>query len=119
MLAEQARHIVFFVNCIAWDRSRRGLRPLEQNIAALAGYVGAVARRVSYATEISDVLRTLTPATFLRACILENDRYMAQFDPRLLRPRVVPALGKLGLLVAEAIELAQPARPSTTAPRQA
>ena len=50
-----------------------------------------------------DILSGLTPAMFLRACVEENERYMAAFDPRLLRPRVIPALGKLALAIFEAI----------------
>ncbi|MGB6738996.1 MAG: hypothetical protein WBE59_00935, partial [Candidatus Cybelea sp.] len=54
-----------------------------------------------------DALANLTPASFLRACIEENDRYMSAFDPRLLRPRMIPLLGRLALHVAEAIDKAR------------
>lgn len=118
VLEEEARHIVFFVNWIAWDRARRGLRgPVMQAIPALAGYVGAIVRRVQGGTEMAggdaaegnlnlfaDVMKDLTPAKFLRACVEENDRYMRAFDPRLLRPRVIPTLGHIALAIAEAIE---------------
>lgn len=118
VLEEEARHIVFFVNWIAWDRARRGLRgPVMQAIPALAGYVGAIVRRVQGGTEMAggdaaegnlnlfaDVMKDLTPAKFLRACVEENDRYMRAFDPRLLRPRVIPTLGRIALAIAEAIE---------------
>lgn len=118
VLEEEARHIVFFVNWIAWDRARRGLRgPVMQAIPALAGYVGAIVRRVQGGTEMAggdaaegnlnlfaDVMKDLTPAKFLRACVEENDRYMRAFDPRLLRPRVIPTLGRVALAIAEAIE---------------
>ncbi len=132
LLIEEARHIVFFVNWIAWDRHRRGLRgPLAQAIPALVCYGSAIARRVKSGAAMqgggggaesspldlfSEVLSGLTPALFLRACVEENDRYMAAFDPRLLRPRVIPTLGKIALALFEAIDLVRAAFPKS-APR--
>jgi hypothetical protein len=119
ILEEEARHIVFFVNWIAWDRTRRGLPPpYMQFVPALVSYVNAITRRVRGGSEMvgggggdatsvgifADVMRDLTPAKFLRACIGENNRYMRAFDPRLLRPRVIPALGMVALVVMELIE---------------
>jgi hypothetical protein len=119
VLEEEARHIMFFVNWIAWDRARSGLSaPYMQLIPALVSYVQAIVRRVQGGqqmaagdgvTEIgpnlfADVLRDLTPAKFLRACISENDRYMRAFDRRLLRPRVIPSLGRAALVVLELID---------------
>ncbi len=121
LLVEEARHIVFFVNWVAWDRYRRGLRnPVMQALPALRNYGSAIVRRVKGGTEMKspdgprsenetidlfgEVLTGLTPATFVRTCIEENDRYMAAFDPRLLRPRVIPALAKFALAIIEAIE---------------
>lgn len=133
LLVEEARHIVFFVNWVAWDRTRRGLRgPIAQAIPALICYGSAIVRRVKGGTEMQsgndddkqetpldlfgDILSGLTPAMFLRACIEENDRYMAAFDPRLLRPRVIPTLGKIALALFEAFELVRGALPKS-APR--
>jgi hypothetical protein len=120
LLVEEARHIVFFVNWVAWDRYRRGLRgPVAQALPALVNYGAAIARRVKGGTQMQsgdsnsqqdtldlfgDILNDLTPAMFLRACVEENERYMAAFDPRLLRPRVIPALGKFALAIVEAID---------------
>jgi hypothetical protein len=119
VLEEEARHIVFFVNWIAWDRARSGLSaPYMQLFPALVSYVQAIVRRVQGGqqmaagdgvTEIgpnlfADVLRDLTPAKFLRACISENDRYMRAFDRRLLRPRIIPSLGRAALVVLELID---------------
>jgi hypothetical protein len=122
LLIEEARHIVFFVNWVAWDRNRRGLRgPVMQAFPAMANYGSAVWRRVKEGAGMSsgeadasghettidlfgDILSGLTPAKFVRACVEENDRYMSAFDPRLLRPRVIPALAKFALAILEAIE---------------
>ncbi len=126
LLVEEARHIVFFVNWIAWDRSRRGLRgPVAQAVPALASYGAAIVRRIKGGGAamqgpqapaggdepgapvidlFGDVLSGLTPAIFVRACVDENERYMAAFDPRLLRPRVIPALGRFALTLLEAID---------------
>ncbi len=130
LLVEEARHIVFFINWVAWDRYRRGLRsPVVQAFPALANYGYAIARRVKGGTEMQsrgagdqqeapidlfgEVLSGLTPAVFLRACVEENDRYMAAFDPRLLRPRVIPTLGKIALAVFDALDFVRGAMPKS------
>jgi hypothetical protein len=121
LLVEEARHIVFFVNWVSWDRYRAGLRgPVMQALPAMANYGSAIWRRVKDGAGMSnepdssghenaidlfgDILSGLTPAKFVRACVEENDRYMQDFDPRLLRPRVIPALAKFALAILEAIE---------------
>jgi hypothetical protein len=132
VLVEEARHIVFFVNWVAWDRYRRGLRGAYlQALPALLSYGGAIMRRVKGGSQIQaggnenaidlfgDALKDLTPARFVRACVEENDRYMAAFDPRLIRPRVIPALGRFALGLLETIErlraaFRKPERRSTT-----
>lgn len=127
VLVEEARHIVFFVNWIAWDRTRRGLRgPLMQAIPALASYVAAIGSKFKDGTRIQtekgpadganlfgDLLKDLTAAKFVRACVEENERYMASFDPRLIRPRVIPALGRAALTVIEAIDRIRAAFPKS------
>jgi len=131
VLTEEARHIVFFVNWIAWDRCRRGYgSPLVSWLPALLGYASAIVRRVQAGSDLapgapadgsnlnlfSDVMDGLTPAKFLLTCIRENDRYMRDMDPRLLRPRVIPAVARFAVAVIEFIErlrafLATPAKP--------
>lgn len=123
VLVEEARHIVFFVNWIAWERTRRGLRgPIVQALPTLLQYANAILRRVKNGMAMesgqpneskdntqtidlfSDVMGNLTPAKFVRACLEENERYMRDFDPRLLRPRVIPTLASIALAIIEAIE---------------
>lgn len=119
VMEEEARHIVFFVNWIAFDRERRGLHgPVMQALPTLLEYGRAVTRRARSGSDIAaggsatdgainlfdDVMQGLTPAKFVRACVEENERYMRVFDPRLLQPRVIPAIARAALLVLETIE---------------
>ncbi|MBV8489130.1 MAG: ferritin-like domain-containing protein [Candidatus Eremiobacteraeota bacterium] len=120
VLEEEARHIVFFVNWVAWDRDRRGVRGFWlQIVPAVVSYASAIVRRIKGGSEMAggddnktedtidlfgDVLEGLTPAKFLRACVEENDRYMQAFDPRLIRPRVIPALGAVALAIFDAVD---------------
>lgn len=136
LLVEEARHIVFFVNWIAWDRTRRGIRgPVLQVFPTLWCYGSAIVRRVKAGEKMSgggqdaaaegekvpldlfgDILKGLTAASFIRACIDENERYMASFDPRLLRPRVIPTLARIALAIVEAIDRIRASFPKS-APR--
>jgi hypothetical protein len=130
VLVEEARHIVFFVNWVAWDRCRRGLQwSLMQAVPVLLSYASAIARRIKGGAQMQadkgpedrtdlfgDALKDLTATKFLRACVIENDRYMASFDPRLIRPRVIPTLAKAALAVVETIERVRAAS-SASAPR--
>jgi hypothetical protein len=127
LLIEEARHVVFFVNWIAWDRSRRGLPgAVLQALPVLASYAGAIARRIKGGAELQsasnqhnapdlfdDVRKNLTPALLIRCCVDENERYMASFDSRLLRPQTIPALAKLALAIIETIERVRAAFPKS------
>jgi hypothetical protein len=114
ILIEEARHVTFFVNWIAYERAHRHLGSLPASAAATAlGYARAVRRIVAtfaptaaqqrnqgpgFAAEGAFALvGDITWRQFLRSCISENNRYLSTFDPRLLRPRVLPTLARLAL----------------------
>ncbi len=42
---------------------------------------------------------------------MRTTRYMASFDPRLLRPRVIPTLARIALTIVVAIERWRASRP--------
>jgi hypothetical protein len=106
IVAEEARHIVFFVNWEAYQRyhRRRGLAPLR-GLRAIRYYGRAVRRRLGAfrssdgegftMSASSSITVDFTPKTFLRLCLRENDRRLGEFDSGLLRPRFVPALANL------------------------
>jgi hypothetical protein len=107
VLVEEARHIVFFVNWIAYERAQRGygFAPFETAAAAL-GYGRALVELVRSGQEVAsgagvfadgDAFADLTMAKFLAACLAENDMHMASFDKRLLRPRVLPRIAAIAL----------------------
>ena len=112
VLVEEANHIVFFVNWISYERARRGFTsPWLQAVPTTIGYIRALRKTMGRAgqtntadkglTAVGDIFSGLTLQSFLQACLSENERYMAAFDPRLLRPRVIPALARFVLGVAD------------------
>jgi hypothetical protein len=112
VVQEEARHILFFVN---WVNYRRSLLPWWQRplFRLRCGWIilKKVMARVSTARTMrgrsgaGDENFTLTareeigaPITLRRLvgiCLSENDRRMAAYDPRLLRPRLVPAIARM------------------------
>lgn len=106
VLWEEARHIVFFVNWIAYERVQRGYgNALMQAIATAIGYIRAAIDRIVSGREIAERdaddragepldLPDISFIRLLQAAVDENDRFMARFDERLLRPRVLPVLAR-------------------------
>jgi hypothetical protein len=115
VMQEEARHILFFINWLAWYR--RNLewwrRPFFWGVIALA-WIRLVRERIGLARGVGasrdeapqDNNFTLTgskqvsgidisPAALFDLCLAENNRRMAIYDSRLLRPQVVPRLVRL------------------------
>jgi hypothetical protein len=118
VMYEEARHIVFFVNWITYERCVRGYgAPPLQVIPTAIGYLRALKKTVGRAGSANtsdkgmaaagDIFSDLTLQKFLQACLDENTGFMSTFDPRLLRPRVVPTLARFVLDAANAIDRAR------------
>ncbi len=108
ILDEEARHMVFFINWIAYKQVQEGkgwLRPFN----SLWQYTGALQRRLDNlsgvtrkkkssnkkgftATGVKAFTLNLTLDQFLEVCIQENAKRMSQYDERLLRPDFLPTL---------------------------
>ncbi len=103
IVQEEARHNLFFVNWVGYTRVKRGwparLRLDLQRLAAL--FVQAWGR-VSLARAVDDknftrtgadaVGLSLKPRAFFALCASEQERRMARYDSRLLRPRIMPSI---------------------------
>ncbi|MCK6451600.1 MAG: ferritin-like domain-containing protein [Alphaproteobacteria bacterium] len=107
IVQEEARHILFFQNWIAYVRANRPLshRPVHRAHCA-AGLALSVWSRVKVAFSLKgsegdtdgsgrrDAFAgggfALRP--FLELCLAENERRLAPYDARLLRPRLIPSL---------------------------
>ena len=115
VMQEEARHILFFVNWVAWHRRnlRWWRRPwfwakvvavwtfLIYERIGLARSVGANQEEtpqdnnftLTGSKAVADV--DLSPAALIDICLAENERRLTGYDPRLLRPMVMPCLMRL------------------------
>ena len=116
VIQEEARHILFFVNWLAWHRRQLSWPGrLWFNLKCLACFLGRIKGRLDTARAVKgsqgdkkkDKNFTATTSKALavdmkvpdlmKLCLAENDRRMAKYDARLLRPVLVPSLVKLAL----------------------
>ncbi len=120
VMQEEARHIIFHVNWVAYSQARLAYasRPsyvFRRGLAVWLQLVSRVktARQVQSAAERSEDNFTMTAHTafgdisargFIELCLRENEMRLAPYDERLLRPAFVPR-------VARALLSTLPARP--------
>ena len=110
LMFEETRHIVFFINWMAWREVQEGkgwlrhlmsLRFYGRAISRLAGTVRRgqkVNDGVDFsATQASMFLEDFTFLKFLENCYGENRRRMSEFDAELLRPTFLPRLAEVAL----------------------
>jgi hypothetical protein len=114
VMQEEARHILFFVNWVTWHRRNLAWwrRPwfcckVAAVWAFLIGERIGLARSVGTTRDgdeqdnnftltgskaVADI--DLAPAALIDLCLAENERRMADYDVRLLRPQVMPRLSR-------------------------
>jgi hypothetical protein len=111
VIQEEGRHILFFVNWAAWHRRNMPWwrRPwFAAKVAAAWLYL--IWQRIGIAKSMDkqggapdlnftargtgSVGVQLKPGEMIDLCLAENERRMAGYDSRLLRPNTVPALAK-------------------------
>jgi len=115
VMREEGRHILFFVNWVAWWRRNMPWwrRPLFE-AKVLIVWMFLIGERISMAKGMGDDNTKAQENNFTlngskelgvevtfpelaRICLAENDRRLAPYDPRLIRPRFVPAMMRLAL----------------------
>jgi hypothetical protein len=128
LMIEETRHIVFFINWMAWQEAikGRGAR-LWRAMVSARYYARAIGRLVGTvrrgqkandgkdfsATQASVFLDGFTFRCFVEECYAENARRMADFHNDLLRPRFLPALAGAAL---SGLRLFPPRAPNTASP---
>jgi hypothetical protein len=107
LMFEETRHIVFFINWMAYTEAQRGwiaravspLTSLHYYLRALRRMAGLAHRGKQLndgknfaATQVSMFLDGFNFRRFLEDCYAENSRRMSVFEPELLRPSFLPQL---------------------------
>ena len=112
IMQEEARHILFFVNWVAYRRAhtplpqqplyafRCGLAISLQILSRIrtAISIGSSESQDNFAMKSHASLGEISPRSFIELCLNENERRLAPYDPRLLRPRLAPTLARLVLM---------------------
>jgi hypothetical protein len=111
LMFEETRHIVFFINYMAWREKRRGhiapTRALKSAWfygRAMRRLMGMVRRgqqpndgRDFAVTQANMFLDGFSFRNFVEDCYRENARRMSVFDPDLMQPRLLPAVADLAV----------------------
>lgn len=112
LMFEETRHIVFFINWMAWESARLGHGAKWQRALTSLRFYGRALRRLIgtirggqevndgrdfSATQADLFLEGFTFKKFLSDCYSENARRMAPFDDNLLRPSFMPKLADMAL----------------------
>jgi hypothetical protein len=112
LMYEETRHIVFFINYMAWREVQRGRGVAPLRALTSAWYYGRALRRLlamvrrgkdandgkDFAiTEANVFLEGFSFRRFVEDCYRENARRMNAFDPDLLQPRLLPAIADMAV----------------------
>jgi hypothetical protein len=111
LMHEETRHIVFFINYMAWREKHRGHIALTRAVKS-AWFYGRAARRLfgmvqrgqdtndgrDFAvTQANMFLDGFSFRQFVEDCYRENARRMSEFDPDLMQPRLLPAVADMAV----------------------
>ena len=111
VIQEEARHILFFVNWLRYTQKNRKILARPAIVARrFAAMTTKICNRLSLARGADGANNAqmtrkghqamgikLSPRSFLEMCLIENERRLGAYDPRLLQPRVMPRLVRLAM----------------------
>ncbi|RUT24564.1 hypothetical protein C0V97_15940 [Asaia sp. W19] len=111
LMFEETRHIVFFINYMAWREKRRGLGRARRSVKSFRFYLRALSRLLGMVrrgqepndgrdfavTQTNLFLDGFSFRGFVEDCYRENARRMTAFDPGLMQPRLLPGIADLAL----------------------
>lgn len=114
VIQEEGRHILFFANWVAWYRTslpwwrrpafalkvmRVWIFLIRERIGLARGIdvdVEGAAQDANFPMNAAESLgQTLSAGAMIDLCLAENERRMAGYDARLVRPTTVPKLARL------------------------
>ena len=112
VVKEEGRHILFFVNWVAWHRRNMPWwrRPYFE-LKVFAVWLFLIYERIGIAADVgngqqdanftvngaSQLGSDLDVGELIGVCLSENDKRLAPYDARLKRPRFVPFMARLAL----------------------
>jgi hypothetical protein len=111
IMQEEARHIIFHANWVAYARSEQpvlesGLFAFKQALAvAVQTYsrlktalkIGGSSPQDNFTMNAHESFGELDAKRFLMTCLRENELRLSRYDPRLLRPTLMPKLARAAL----------------------
>jgi hypothetical protein len=112
IVQEEARHILFFINWVAWNAANKPLLPrilfrikcmaalglMALGRMSLAGAADGGKSKDNFVVAGGEALTTgLSPRRLIEIALEENDRRMLLYDARLPRPGIMPFLAKIAL----------------------
>lgn len=117
VMQEEGRHILFHINWVAYNHANKNLsqRPgylfnrglaislqVVSRIRTALQIGGAQKGQDNFTMNAHESFGDFTLRDFLKICLAENDRRLAPYDKRLLRPTLVPTLARAMLAVTPA-----------------
>lgn len=106
VMQEEARHIIFHANWVAYTRSeqpllesgafafKQGLAVAVQTFSRIKTALRVGQSQDNFTMSAHETLGDVDARSFLETCLRENERRLARYDPRLLRPTLMPRMAR-------------------------